>query len=86
MKYGILNQLNTILANLQADAATLGLTIAGLMIVISAILILFDTNTTVGAHKDRWSELRKVFICAALITAAGAIISFSKQLGGGLQS
>ena len=84
MNYGTLNTLNGILKNLQSDAATVGLTIAGLMIIISVILIMFDTDTSVGSHTKRWDHLRKVFLCAALIAAAGAIVTFGQQLGGAI--
>lgn len=84
MKYGTLDTLNNILKNLQADAATVALTIASLMIIISVILIMFDTDTNVGSHAKRWEHLRKVFLCAALIAAAGAIVTFAQQLGGAI--
>ena len=86
MNYGILNTLNTILQKIQQDAATVGFTIAALMIVIYAILVMFDTDTSVTAHTRRWENLRKVFFSAALIAAAGAIISFGQMLGGGLHA
>jgi hypothetical protein len=86
MNYGTLKTLNDTLKNLQADAATLGLTIASLMIVVSVILVMFDTDTSVGAHTRRWENLRKVFICAALIAAAGSLATFGQQLGGGLHA
>ena len=86
MNYGTLDTLNTILKNLQADAATVGLTIAGLMIVVYVIMIMFNDDTNVVAHQKRWENLRKVFLCAALIGAAGTIITFGQQLGGGLHT
>lgn len=81
MNYGALRSLNDILGNLQKDAATIGLTIAGLMIVVYVIMIMFENDTNVVAHQKRWKNLRKVFLCAALIAAAGAIITFGQQLG-----
>ncbi|GHO82318.1 hypothetical protein [Dictyobacter formicarum] len=84
MNYGTLNTLNGILKNLQADAATLGLTVAGLMIVVYVIMVMITDDTNVAAHHKRWENLRKVFLCAALIAAAGAIITFGQQLGQGL--
>jgi hypothetical protein len=86
MNYATLNQLDSVLKKLQSDAATVGLTIAGLMIVISVILIMFDTDTNVGAHTKRWDNLRKVFLCAALIAAAGTLVSFGNQLGGAIHA
>jgi uncharacterized protein HemY len=84
MNYGTLNTLNTILQKIQQDAAGVGLTIAALMIVIYAIQVMFDSDTSVSAHTKRWENLRKVFYSAMLIAAAGAIISFGQQLGGGI--
>jgi hypothetical protein len=81
MNYGTLNTLNSILQNLKSDAATIGLTIASLMIVIYSILVMVTDDTNVAAHHKRWENLRKVFVCAALIAAAGAIISFGQDLG-----
>lgn len=84
LNYSTLNKLNDVLKHLQADAATIGFTIAGLMIIISVILVMFDTDTNVAAHDKRWEHLRKTFLCAAVIAAAGAIVTFGQQLGGGL--
>jgi hypothetical protein len=84
MNYGALRSLNNILGNLQKDAATIGLTIAGLMIIVYVIMIMFENDTNVVAHQKRWENLRKVFLCAALIAAAGAIITFGQQLGAAL--
>jgi hypothetical protein len=86
MNYSILSQLNGILKNLQADAATVGFSIASLMIVVYVIMVMFTDDTNVAAHQKRWENLRKVFVCAALIAAAGAISTFGQQLGGGLHS
>jgi uncharacterized protein HemY len=82
MNFGILNTLNTLLQQIQQDAATVGLTIAGLMIVIYVIKIMLEDDTNVAAHTKRWETLRKVFLGAVLISAAGALISFGAQLGG----
>ncbi|BCL83599.1 hypothetical protein ccbrp13_60640 [Ktedonobacteria bacterium brp13] len=84
MNYTTLNSLNSILKNLQSDAATVGLTIAGLMIVVYVIIVMFTDDTNVSTHNKRWENLRKVFLCAALIAAAGAIVTFGQQLGQGL--
>jgi hypothetical protein len=86
MNYAILGQLATILRNLQSDAASLGFTIASLMIIIYVIIVMTTDDTNVALHQKRWENLRKVFICAVVIAAAGAIATFGKQLGGGLTS
>ncbi len=81
MNYTTLNSLNDLLKNLKSDAVTIGLTIASLMIVIYVILVMVDIGPEVGVHKDRWAQLRKVFLCAFLIAAAGTLVSFGDQLG-----
>jgi len=86
MNYQTLNTLNGILQNVQKDAATVGLTIAGLMIVVYTILVMLTDDTNVVAHNKRWENLRKVFLCAALIAAAGALVTFGQQLGAGLHA
>jgi hypothetical protein len=86
MNYGTLNSLNGILKNLQADAATIGLTIAGLVIVISTVYIMFDTDTNVGKYNKSWDKVRTAFICAAVIAAAGALVTFGQQLGGAIHA
>ncbi len=82
LNFGILNTLNQILQQIEHDAAIVGLTIAGLMIVYYVIKIITEDDTNVSAHTKRWETLRKVFIGAALISAAGALVSFGAQLGG----
>jgi mannose/fructose/N-acetylgalactosamine-specific phosphotransferase system component IID len=82
LNFGILNTLNQILQQIEHDAAIVGLTIAGLMIVYSVIKIITEDDTNVAAHTKRWETLRKVFLGAVLISAAGALISFGAQLGG----
>ncbi len=84
MNFGTLGRLNTLLSNLQKDAVTIGFTIAGLMIAAYAIMIMLDTTPGAKTHTERWEQLRKVFLCAIIIAGIGAIISFSRQIGGGL--
>ena len=84
MNYTTLGRLNTILMNLQKDAVVIGFTIAGLMVTITAIILMFDQDTSPTAQNRRWEGLRRVLISAAIIAAAGALISFSRQLGGSL--
>ena len=85
MNYGTLNTLNNVLKNLKTDVATVGFTVAALMIVISLIMIMFDTDTSVVAYTKRWDTVRKLFICAALLSATGALVLFGQQLGGSMQ-
>jgi uncharacterized protein HemY len=86
MNYGTLNTLDAILKKLQSDAAAVGMTIASLMIVIYVIMIMVHDDTNVAAHTKRWENLRKVFVGAALIAAAGALVTFGQTLGGGLHA
>lgn len=81
MNYGTLSTLDDVLKHLQSDAVVVGLTIASLMIVIYTIGVMLTDDTNVAAHNKRWENIRKVFLCAALIAAAGAIITFGQQLG-----
>ena len=80
--YPTLDQLNAILYNLERDTMQLGFTIATLMIVVYTIMVMFDFNLGAKMRTDRWEEIRKVFLCAAIIAAAGTIIGFSQVLGG----
>ncbi len=82
MNYGTLTRLNDILSNFQKGAITIGFTTAGLMVVIYAIMIMFDHNSGGKALNDRWGEIRKVLLCAVVIAAVGGLITFSRQLGG----
>lgn len=81
MNYGTLTTLNDILKNLQSDIATIAFSIAGIMMVVCIMLIMFDTDTNVAAHGKRWETLRRMFVCVILLSAAGAIILFGQQLG-----
>lgn len=81
MNYGILNALDTVLQKLLSDIALIGFTIASLTIVISVILIMFDTDTSVTARSNRWQLLRRAFIGAVIIAAASALITFAEQIG-----
>ncbi len=79
---GALDRLNQIVAQLQQHAATIGITIAGLMVAIYAIWIMLDNDTSPAARTERWAKLRKVFICAVIIAGTGAFVQFAQNIGG----
>jgi predicted MFS family arabinose efflux permease len=76
-----LDNLNSILVILQAHAFTIGLTVAGLMMTIYAILIMLSTDTSPVANRNKWDGLQKVMICACVIAGGGALIQLAKDFG-----
>lgn len=78
---GTLDNLNTILSQLQQYAATIGLTLAGLMVGIYCMIIMLSHDTSVMANRNRWEHLQKVLICAGIIAGTGAFIQFASGLG-----
>ena len=78
---GTLDNLDTILAQLKTHAATIGITIGGLMIAIYAIMIMLSTDTSPMANRTKWDNLQKVLICAGIIAGAGALMQFAQNLG-----
>jgi hypothetical protein len=78
---GTLNNLNAILKLLQQNAATVGITIAGLMVAVYTIAIMFDNDTSPTARTQRWDKLQRVLICAGIIAGTGALITFATALG-----
>ncbi len=79
---GALDRLNQIVVQLQQRAATIGITIAGLMVAVYAIWIMLDNDDSPIHRTERWSRLRKVFICAVIIAATGAFVQFAQSIGG----
>jgi hypothetical protein len=78
---GTLNNLNNVIKLLQQHAATIGITIAGLMVAIYTIAIMFDTDTSPTARTQRWDKLQRVLICAGIIAGTGALITLATALG-----
>jgi Type IV secretion system pilin len=76
-----LTKLKTLVTMLQQNAVGVGVAIAALMVVVYAIQIMFDNDTSPAARNQRWEKLTKVLICAGLIVAAGALVQFSTGLG-----
>jgi hypothetical protein len=78
---GTLNNLNNIVVQLQTHAATIGITLGGLMIAIYAIMIMLSTDTSPMANRNKWDNLQKVLICAGIIAGTGAFMQFALDLG-----
>jgi hypothetical protein len=52
------------------------------MVAIYAIWIMMDNDDSPIHRTERWSRLRKVFICAVIIAATGAFVQFAQSIGG----
>ena len=79
---GTLTNLNTLIGLLQANAAKIGLTIAGLLVAIYAVMIMLNNDQSPAARTERWEQLKRVFLCAAIIAGMGAFVQFATSLGG----
>ncbi|GCE50593.1 hypothetical protein EI42_04413 [Thermosporothrix hazakensis] len=75
-----LNNLNTLIEQLQVHAATIGITLAGLMVGIYAMMIMFTNDNSPTTRSQRWEQLQKVLICAGIIAATGTLIQFAQSL------
>jgi hypothetical protein len=78
---GTLNNLNAVLTLLQQNAAKIGITVAGLLVAIYAVMIMLNNDQSPAARTERWEQLKRVFICAAIIAATGAFVQFATGLG-----
>ncbi|MBA2680407.1 MAG: hypothetical protein H0U76_18660 [Ktedonobacteraceae bacterium] len=78
---GTLDNLNNIMVQLQQHAATVGITLGGLMIGIYAMMIMLSHDTSVKGNTNRWENLQKVLICAGIIAGTGAFMQLSQGLG-----
>jgi hypothetical protein len=76
-----LNKLNNAITLIQQTAVIDGITIAGLMIVVYAILTMFNHDNSPAARAQRWENLQRVMICSAIIAGAGALVQFSTGFG-----
>jgi len=77
-----MTNLTRIITALQQDAAKIGVSLAVLLVVINAIIIMFDNDTSPTARTHRWERLRRVLICAAIIAIAGVLVQFVTSIGG----
>jgi hypothetical protein len=78
---GTLDNLNTIVSQLQTHAATIGITLGGLMIAVYAMMIMLTPDTSPMANRTKWDNLQKVLICAGIIAGTGAFMQFAQDLG-----
>jgi hypothetical protein len=76
-----LTNLNNAVAQLKQNAAVDGITIAALMIIVYAVIIMFNHDNSPQARTQRWEHLHRVLICAAIITGAGALVQFATGFG-----
>ncbi len=76
-----LNNLNNLVALLQANAAKIGLTMAGLLVAVYCVGIMLSHDNSPAARAERWDHLKKVFLCAAIIAGTGAFVQFATSLG-----
>jgi hypothetical protein len=76
-----LDNLNNAISQLQQHAATIGITLAGLMIGIYTMIIMFNNDNSPTARTQRWEHLHKVLICAGIIAATGTFVQFATGLG-----
>ena len=79
---GTLNSINTILTQIQTNAAKIGITLAGVMVAVYCIIILVSTDNSPAARAERWGSLKKVFVVAVIIAGTGAFITFAQNIGG----
>ena len=77
-----LNNLNNAITQLQKNAAIDGITIAALMVIIYAIIIMFNNDNSPQARTQKWEHLHRVLICAVIIAGAGALVQFAVGFGG----
>ncbi len=76
-----LTNLNTVVTLLQQNAARIGITTAGLLVAIYCVGIMLNNDTSPAARSERWSQLKKVFVCAAIIAGTGAFVQLATGLG-----
>jgi hypothetical protein len=77
-----LTNLNHVVDLLQQNAAKIGITAAGLLVAIYCVGIMLNSDSSPTARTERWEKLRRVFLCAAIIAAAGAFVQLATGLGG----
>lgn len=79
---GALTNLNNVVTLLQQNAAKIGITAAGLLVAIYCVGIMLNNDNSPAARTERWTQLKKVFLCAAIIAATGAFVQLATGLGG----
>jgi len=43
---------------------------------------MLNNDTSPAARAERWTQLKKVFVCAAIIAGTGAFVQLATSLGG----
>jgi EamA domain-containing membrane protein RarD len=76
-----LTKLDNVISQLQQHAATIGITVAGLMVGIYAMIIMFNLTNNPMTIDQNWKGLTRVLICAGIITATFTFVQFSQSLG-----
>ncbi len=76
-----LTHLNAVITLLQQNAAKIGITVAGLLVAVYCVGIMLNNDNSPAARSERWTHLKRVFICAAIIAATGAFVQFAISLG-----
>jgi hypothetical protein len=77
-----LNSLNQLVTLLEQNIAKIGITLAGLMVVIYSIKILVTTDNSPAGRAERWGSLRTAFIVAFIIGGVTVFVQFFVNLGG----
>ncbi|HLG78656.1 MAG TPA: hypothetical protein VKX46_19745 [Ktedonobacteraceae bacterium] len=77
-----LTNLNNVVTLLQQNAAKIGITAAGLLVAIYCVGIMLNNDNSPAARTERWAQLKKVFLCAAIIAGTGAFVQLATNLGG----
>lgn len=77
-----LTNLNHVVTLLQQNAAKIGITAAGLLVAVYCVAIMLNNDNSPAARTERWAQLKKVFVCAAIIAATGAFVQLATGLGG----
>ena len=77
-----LTNLNNVVTLLQQNAAKIGITAAGLFVAIYCVGIMLNNDNSPAARTERWAQLKKVFLCAAIIAGTGAFVQLATGLGG----
>lgn len=76
-----LTNLNKLLTTLQTHAATIGLTVALLLVAVYSTAIMLSNDNSPAGRAERWGKLRTVFICAAIIGGAGVFVQLATSVG-----
>ncbi len=77
-----LNSLNQLVTLLEQNAARIGITLAGLMVVVYSIIILANHDNSPAARAERWAHLKKTFAVAFIIGGTGVLVQLFVNLGG----